>query len=143
MDSCKSILVMERLVFDKIEFSRKGFANNEKFEYQLSIDIGCNSEKDMFKVSLSLSGEKQNEYSLFVKLSGFFYVKDGEQIGEDVKNSLMGMNAVAVMLPYLRSQVSALTSQPYTESVVLPLLNVQSLFENMHKVRKEEEKDND
>ena len=143
MDSCESILKMERLVFDRIEFARKGFANNEKFRYQLGIDIGRNDEENMYRVSVSISGEKQNEYSLFVKLSGFFCVEGGKEVSEDMKNGLMSKNAVAIMLPYLRNQVSVLTSQPYTESAVLPLLNVQSLFENMHKVRKEEEKDNE
>lgn len=82
----------------------------------------------LFKVEVVLIGEKKDEYKIRIVLDGIFgFISDGT-VDAELKNRLIQTNAVAILLPYLRSEVSILTAQPDTESVVLPPLNVNELF---------------
>lgn len=42
----------------------------------------------------------------------------------------MSKNAVAILMPYLRSELTLLTAQPDTESVVLPPFNINKMMES-------------
>lgn len=46
----------------------------------------------------------------------------------DCKETLIHKNAVAIMMPYLRSEVSLLTSQPETNSIVMPIFNINKMI---------------
>jgi len=52
------------------------------------------------------------------------------------KECLLNSNAVAVLIPYLRSELSLLTAQPNTECVVLPPFNVNKMLDNGNKTKK-------
>ncbi len=39
-------------------------------------------------------------------------------------------NAIAILMPYLRSEVSLLTAQPGIECVVLPAFNINKILED-------------
>ena len=39
------------------------------------------------------------------------------------------MDAVAILMPYLRSELTLLTAQPEMESVVLPPFNINKMLE--------------
>lgn len=45
----------------------------------------------------------------------------------------MRQNAVAILFPYIRSQISLLTAQPETTPIVLPPLNIAQLVEDAMK----------
>ena len=47
----------------------------------------------------------------------------------DKKDILVKKNAVSILMPYIRSQLSLLTAQPEVECQVLPPLNVAKMFE--------------
>jgi len=54
---------------------------------------------------------------------------------EQIVANLNGMppkNAVAILMPYLRSELTILTAQPETDSIVLPVLNVVEMMQNDH-----------
>lgn len=44
--------------------------------------------------------------------------------------NLINKNAVAIMMPYLRSELTLLTAQPDTDSVVLPPFNINAMLES-------------
>ena len=50
---------------------------------------------------------------------------------EEMKNTLISKNTVAILMPYLRSQVSLLTAQPEVECVVLPAFNINKMLEGI------------
>ena len=83
----------------------------------------------IYKVSLTLKGNKPEEFLLCVKLSGYFTIQE-ENMTEELKHILLTKNSVAILLPYLRSQVSLLTAQPETDTVILPILNVNNFDEH-------------
>ena len=56
--------------------------------------------------------------------------KRAQQINGDLKNELISKNSVAILMPYLRSEISLLTAQPETETVVLPVFNINRMMDD-------------
>lgn len=128
MGDFNSVLTLQKMVFDRIEFDRKGFKNTNELEFELQVQIGLD-KNDIYKVTLVLNGTKQDEYSIVISLSGFFEVKTQEELGDKLVQDLINKNAVAILMPYLRSELTLLTAQPDTDSVVLPPFNINKMFE--------------
>ncbi|UTC64426.1 protein-export chaperone SecB [Treponema sp. OMZ 788] len=128
MSNYDSVLHMQAIVFDNIEFERKGFKNDNELEFNLEIQIGTDKEH-RYKVTLILKGNKKDEYEFSVSLSGFFMIEDVKNMDDKLKQNLISKNAAAIMMPYLRSEVTLLTSQPGTDSVVLPIFNINKIID--------------
>ena len=117
------VLKLNALVFDEIVFKRLGMHSENELEISFSISIGTNiSEPDVKKVSVRVSGEKREEYSFEIQASGFFSYEG------NVNDAIIQQNAVAIVMPYIRSEVSILTAQPGVESVVLPPFNIVEMM---------------
>lgn len=129
MSSFNSILTLQKMVFDRIEFDRKGFKNTKELKFELQVQIGLD-QNDTYKVTLVLNGTKQDEYNIVISLSGFFKVEGQEKLEDKIVQDLINKNAVAILMPYLRSELTLLTAQPDTDSVVLPPFNINKMFAN-------------
>ena len=117
------VLKLNALVFDEIIFKRNGMRNNNELELSFTVNIGINaSNRDIKKVSVKAIGEKKNEYTFEVQASGFFSYEG------DADDLIIQQNAVAIVMPYIRSEVSLLTAQPGTDSVVLPTFNIAEMI---------------
>lgn len=128
--SINSVLSMEKLVFDEISFRRNNFKNDKsQFDFKLQISVGISPSNDLYKVTLKMIGEKENEYDLTISLSGFFSF-DSDDLEDNIKKDLIEKNSVAIMMPYLRSQISLITAQPDVECVVLPPFNITNMMSN-------------
>lgn len=128
MESIESSLILEKIVFDKIEFNRKGFKNENEIEFSFEIQIG-HGKNNLSKVTIIIKGNKEQEYDFLISLSGFFTINNSEDIDEKQSEILINSNAVAILMPYLRSEVSLLTAQPDTDCVVLPPFNINKMLE--------------
>lgn len=128
MRNFNSSLILQEMVFDKIEFTRKGLKNTKELKFELQVQIGI-SEDNTYKVTLVLNGEKPDEYSIVISLSGFFEIESKEDLGNQNVQDLINRNAVAIMMPYLRSELTLLTAQPGTDSVILPPFNINKMLE--------------
>ena len=105
----KSILRLDKVVFDKIEFDRLGFKNDTELKLEIQTNIGERKDKAAYKVTVIAIGKKPDE--------------------TDLKNELISKNSVAILMPYLRSEISLLTAQPETETVVLPVFNINRMMD--------------
>lgn len=128
MKEITSALILNKLVFDKIEFNRKGFRNSNEAEFQMEGQISGGND-DNYRVVLTIKGEKKDEYDFLISLSGFFGFNAEEELSSEVKINLINKNAVSILMPYLRSEVSLLTAQPEVECIVLPPFNVMKMLE--------------
>lgn len=128
MENYISSLFLEKVVFDKIEFNRKGFKNDNEIGFGLQVQIGMAEDKT-YKVTLVLTAEKKEEYDISISLSGFFKIDNEVQMQDGMAQDLINKNAVAILMPYLRSELTLLTAQPDTESVVLPPFNINKMLE--------------
>ena len=127
MDNYSSVLTLTKMVFDKIEFERKGFKNENELKFRLQVQIGKN-RNSAYKVTLVLEGDKKDEYEVQISLTGFFEIQNSDELSDSIVQALIEKNAVAILMPYLRSEVTLLTAQPETDSVVLPTFNINKLF---------------
>lgn len=128
-DGIYSVLKLDRLVFDKIEFKRLGFRNDNKIELEIKSNISQKKDADIYRITLILNGNKPNEYSFEISLTGFFSIENNQDITEELRNDLVSKNAIAILMPYLRSEVSLLTAQPGMDCVVLPAFNINKMLE--------------
>lgn len=128
MNDFNSVLTLQKMVFDKIEFERIGFKNTKELKFELQVQIGSD-ENNTYKVTLVLKGTKQDEYNIVISLSGFFEVESQENLDSKMIQDLINKNAVAILMPYLRSELTLLTAQPDTDSVVLPPFNINAMLE--------------
>lgn len=125
----KSVLTLDRLVFDKIQFERIGIKNENEIEFNLQVAFNKRQAEDIYRVSLVLKGNKEKEYTMEIVLSGYFSFDSTEELTEEFKQTLINQNTVAIMMPYMRSQVSLLTAQPEVDCVVLPPFNISKMIE--------------
>lgn len=126
------ILKLNHLVFDKISFQRIGFENKKKVKYTFGFGFEEQDEHDIV-VHLDVLGEKENEYKFRVSASGYFTLGS-----VDYKDLIMRQNAVAIIFPYIRSQISLLTAQPEVTPVVLPPFNIAQMVEDAMKAESKE-----
>ena len=129
-DNC--VLKLERLVFDEITFKRVNF----KSENDLKFNVGFrfeHLENGNFVAGVRVIGEKEDEYTFEVRASGYFF------LGEDVEDRdlIIRQNAVAILFPYVRSQISLLTAQPEVDVIVLPPVNIAQMVEDAMKAKDE------
>lgn len=125
-----SVLSLDKLVFDTIEFKRTGMKNDNEIEFNLQVLINKKQNEEIYRVTLILKGSKEKEYTLEIALSGYFSFDTSESIDVEMKNTLINQNSVAILMPYVRSQVSLLTAQPEVECIVLPPLNIVKMMKN-------------
>lgn len=126
----KSALRLEKLVFDKLLFEREGFSSEKDFEFNMESQISQNPSADIFKVTLILNGKKPDEYRITISLTGYFSFVADSSLSDEDKNNLISKNTLAILMPYIRSEMSLLTAQPEVECVVLPPFNINNLMED-------------
>ena len=117
----ESVLKLQHCVFDRINFQRKGFKTNNQARFNLGVNIIRRDDHE-YLVSLAVIGDKNEEYELSIQLSGYFRVEG--DIDLTTEENLIKNNAVAILVPYVRSEISILTSQPETDAESLPIINV-------------------
>lgn len=122
----KCILTLEKLYFEKIYFERIGTDRKSSVELEMNVQISENEEKGLHKVSLKSSGKKKDDYIFEVTLIGMFSVGKDNTYNE----ALINQNTVAILMPYMRSQISLLTAQPDVDCLVLPPFNIAEMMNN-------------
>lgn len=128
-DNINSVLKLNNLVFDRIEFKRLGFQSDKEIELGIQSNISQRKDSDIYRITLILNGTKPDEYSFEISLTGFFTIENSQDISQELKDDLVNKNAIAILMPYLRSEVSLLTAQPGMECVVLPAFNINKMLE--------------
>ena len=106
---------------------------NTKAAY-LRFEFGFNFEQrgnTNFVVHLKVKGIKDDEYDIIVRASGYFTLNDAANY--DFLS--LRQNAVAIVFPYLRSQISLLTAQPEVSPVVMPPMNIAQMIEDALKTK--------
>ena len=126
------ILKLNHLLFDEITFNRVNFKSKNDLQVEFGFSFN-KREYGEFVSSIRIIGTKKDEYKFVVRASGYF------QISEAVEDSdiLIQQNAIAIVFPYIRSQISLLTAQPEVDPVILPPMNIAQMvkesIENQHK----------
>lgn len=126
----KSVLNLEKLVFDKIQFERLGFKNDNQLNYHFESRFAKKKGEEIYRVTLIYKGNKEEEYTMEICLTGFFTFRSEDDLSDETKKNLVNINAVSILMPYLRSQISLVTAQPEMECVVLPPFNINNMLQS-------------
>ena len=127
----KSILQLEKMSFEEISYSRKTDIPISNIEYEMNFNRQIqNGEDDRhFKVSLTANiwSKTDDIIKLKVTLVGYFMCECDDTV---LKNQLIRFNTISILFPYIRSQISLITTQPDCVPIILPPMNIVSLFQD-------------
>jgi len=85
-----------------------------------------------FKLLLDVNVTDENKsFDIKIKTLGVFEFKE-KQMGNKLDNYFL-VNAPAIIFPYIRSYISALTSLSGIKTINLPLMNLTSLIDKLKK----------
>ena len=127
----ESTLIVKRIFIENMSFQRKELLNRNLRLSQSS--IGKNVEQvadNEYKCSLALKLSDEEETAMLeIVVSGIFDFNS--ELKDEQKQIIITKNTMAILFPYLRAQVTLITSQPDVEPVVIPAININSLLQNI------------
>ena len=126
ISEARSILTLNQTIIDKLSFER--FSDNvTKIDEEGQVTFNRSVKQlEEFKVSVSLGVliSAESKYEIKAQISGIFSISEDSVLGRKV----LANNTVAILFPYLRSQLTLLTSQPGFEPIILPVMNINALM---------------
>lgn len=122
INKIKSDLTMKNFYFKECSIKRTGNAG-EVYDGEMTADIQKNIESlgnHTYEVELTLTIDRA-DLSVLVIANAQFAYDAGTDDGRE--QNIVNNNTVAIMFPFIRSQVSLLTTQPGMIPIVLPAIN--------------------
>lgn len=131
MDRNECKLQMNELYFSKYDFVQTREDNDTEYETSFQIEYAVNNQNDSkFRIKINTRVKNKTESVLLnLETIGVFTV-DKEGVNDDIGDHLIKVNTVAIMFPFIRSQISLLTTQPGLEPILLPPININALMDS-------------
>lgn len=130
----ESVLRMDHVVFDELSFERHGFSNTTA-STTFQIRVGINKIRDgNYRVAVDSEATRTEEYTAHIRISGYFSIDEGSVN----KELLLKQNAVAILFPYIRSELTLLTTQPETQPIILPVMNIAAMMDEAQELKADE-----
>ncbi|MBP2027438.1 preprotein translocase subunit SecB [Acetoanaerobium pronyense] len=127
----ESFLTMENLFFSEIIFKNPNHTDSMDLEIDLDADVKVDQSSNVItKIKLNIISEKDDDFFISITAVGKFKISEVDFVPNDVKQKIVKNNTIAILFPYIRSQVTLLTSQPNFKSFVFPVVNINSIFES-------------
>jgi len=126
---CKysSNLLMKDLYIDRFNFSRNKEIESTALPLAISRKVE-RQEDTSARIELTCTlGNETTGIKLDIIMVAYFDIDKAIE-DDDEKDKLLNLNAVAIMFPFMRSQISILTSQPGLQPVIIPPINVQTIM---------------
>lgn len=129
MEEYKSMLIFEKYIVNRVEFTRnENHESDQKTKIQFSITKNVKKTENKMEVELEtkiFENAQDNNYpfEMNVKITGFFTVRNETKFDFEP-------NAVAILYPYIRAIVSTYTANANVNALILPPINVNSLFKD-------------
>ncbi len=129
-NECK--LQLLDLYFSKFDYKQERMdRQNEELNTSFEIKYGINSNDDT-KIRVIINTTVSDSIKSFVlnlETVGVFRV-DKENMEDETYKYLIQTNTVAIIFPFIRSQISLLTTQPGISPIVLQPINVNALIDS-------------
>ena len=127
INKMKSDLKMENFHFVECSIIRNSVIENGPLLFDLEKEIS-ELNNGGYNVTLTLTiAKEQGDLSVKVVASALFFMDNSDV---ELVRSIMETNTVAIMFPFIRSQVSLLTTQPGLTPIVLPPINTAKFKSN-------------
>ena len=118
----KSNLKMENLYFPNCSIARNCSISEDEMNVDLQKSID-KIEDHTYNVTLQVSISKADLDLIVIASAKFTYESDDYSREENIVNA----NTIAIIFPFVRSQVSLMTTQPGMSPIVLPPINTANL----------------
>lgn len=116
------VLKMEKLYFKFINFNASGHEADSEGVANVFFKEKHDVDGAAITIDLSCKIEVTDIFVLELCLVGIF-------TANSIENDKIVPNAIAVMFPYLRAQVSLMTAQPNIPNISLKPININALLE--------------
>ena len=130
MSSSECKLKLLDLYFSKYDFTMT--RNNDSSEYSTSFNVEYaenNNDNSQVKITINTSLANSTKTVVLNLQTIALFEVDREGTEESVVNQLIKQNTVAIIFPFIRSQISLLTTQPGMMPIILPPININALLE--------------
>lgn len=121
-------LTMEGLYFEDLQYHRELDDKREAYEYEMSFNRAIVAHSNTrYTVSLTANVRSKGCESihLSVTIVGLFLC---EVTDEETKQELLKYNTLSIMFPYIRSQISYISTQPDIPPITIPVVNIIQMF---------------
>lgn len=135
MNRIESQLKMENLYVKEMQFNRKlNIAGEKKLAINYKINhIKTGEYKEKIELITSISDDV-NDLNILLNIVGDFEYIKGKSDDEDLIHHIMTVNTIAIMFPFVRSQMAVLTSQPGLVPIMLPVIDVSKFIDETNDV---------
>lgn len=127
-EKTESVVKLNRMYFNEISFWRSDVdIPSTDLKINFSKSYCFNDSHDCCDVSLRCKlHDKDNEIiKIEANIIGSFSC---DECDETLRNTLLQKNTLAILFPYIRSQISLVTAQPGMAPIVLPPMNIEAVF---------------
>lgn len=134
------ILLLKDLRFSSFEYKLINKPVEDQ-KLQVGHKIVCSTKGNSIKVEIYTSVSCVNFMNLNLQTTGYFEINEkliNAKKDNDLRNFVIKNNTVAIMFPYIRAQITLLTSQPGINSVVLQPMDITQLTENVEVIAETE-----
>lgn len=115
-----SDLRMEDFYFSETKVERSKKISNGEYHVELNKNMD-ETGRHKYSLCLTLAISKE-DFLVFVKANADF-IFESEIYDKQKEQEIINKNGVAIMFPFIRSQVSLLTTQPGMMPIILPPIN--------------------
>lgn len=124
-----SSLTLDHIVFDYIHFDRKNFlVKDNNRNINTSVRVGMEeTDSTSYRVVLGVMVENPDGYTVEVQATAYISIDETLNVPEKT----IKKNVAAILFPYVRAQLTLVTSQPETEPIVLPAVNVSTIIDSI------------
>ena len=126
---------MKSLFFPSYSFDLKNPRNYSEVNYSFGVDYFVNDNNE-YKVEVKVDiSDSSNTLKISLLACGVFSVEEN-MVDGNMKDVLIRRNTVAIMFPYIRSQITLLTTQPGMNAIIMPPINVNALLDDLESKQK-------
>ena len=130
MENRDCMLQMDELYFSGFDFAQSREDSNTDYDVSFHIEYAKHKKNDSkFRVMIGTTVKnKTDSVCIHLDTVGIFTIENFER-DRDMNERILKANTVAIMFPYIRSQISLLTTQPGLLPVMLPPMNINALLD--------------
>ncbi|MBQ7820451.1 MAG: protein-export chaperone SecB [Bacteroidales bacterium] len=131
MNNSECKIQMLDLFFSKYSFAQERRDDNKEYNSSFTINYAINNDDDSkIKVIIDTSvTNNTGSISLELQTVGMFKI-DKMDLEQNIYEHLVKVNTVAIIFPFIRSQISLLTTQPGMTPIMLPPMNLNALIDS-------------
>lgn len=130
-NQCK--IQMLDLYFSKYSFNHERRKEDTEYSTSFKIEYAINSGDDTkVKVTIDTAITNSSEtVKLDLQTVGVFQI-DKNNIDEETYEHLIKANTIAIIFPFIRSQISLLSTQPGMMPIIIPPININALISDQN-----------